>query len=196
MQQQRLNEQIDFLMEIDKLKTVLRQSCLIHADRRENAAEHSWHVAVMAMLLAEYAAPDIDRLRVLHLLLIHDIVEIDAGDTYCYDADAMSHKVERETRAAQRIFGLLPPEQGAALQTLWQEFEAQTSREAQFANAVDRLMPILHNYHTQGRSWRAHGVSRAQVLAHNGQIRQVSEDLWRWVETLLEEAVARGYLCD
>lgn len=196
MQQPRLQAQLDFLLEIDKLKTVLRQSYLLHADRRENAAEHSWHVAVMAMLLIEYAGAGIDHLRVLQLLLLHDIVEIDAGDAYCYDEAAMANKAERESRAARRLFGLLPEEQGLAWRALWDEFEAGLTREAQFANAMDRLLPILHNYHTQGKSWRAYGVRKAQVLARNGRIRQVSEDLWRRVEALLDDAVAQGWLAD
>ncbi|MFO1434337.1 MAG: HD domain-containing protein [Candidatus Competibacteraceae bacterium] len=194
MEPERLGRQIGFLLEIDKLKMILRQSHLIHIDRHENAAEHSWHVAVMALLLTEYADEKPDLLRVLQMLLIHDIVEIDAGDTYCYDEVDNQIKAEREQQAAQRIFGLLPEDQSEKLTALWQEFEAGLSREARCANAVDRLMPILHNYYTQGRSWQVHGVTKAIILARNSRIREYSPYLWQWLDSLLEDAVNQGYL--
>jgi putative hydrolase of HD superfamily len=194
MEHERLDRQIEFLLEIDKLKTIMRQSHLVHADRCENSAEHSWQVAVMALLFAEYAEEKPDLLRVLEMLLIHDIVEIDAGDTYCYDAVDNQLKAEREQQAAQRIFGLLPEDQSEKLTALWREFEAGLSRDAQCANAVDRLMPILHNYYTQGKSWKAHGVTKAKVVARNNQIREYSPYLWQWLNSLLEDAVDKGYL--
>jgi len=193
---ERLGRQIGFLVEIDKLKTIMRQSYLIHADRQENSAEHSWHVAVMVLLLAEYAEERLDLSRVLQMVLIHDIVEIDAGDTYCYDAVDNLAKAEREQQAAQRIFGLLPEDQSEKLTALWREFEAGISREAQCANAVDRFMPILHNYYTQGKSWRAHGVTKEKVIARNIRIREYSPYLWQWLNSLLEDAVDKGYLLE
>jgi putative hydrolase of HD superfamily len=194
MQDDRLKKQVEFILEIDKLKTIFRQSYLIHAERRENSAEHSWHVAVMALLLAEYAEEKVDLLRVLQMLLIHDIVEIDAGDTYCYDETDSLDKAAREKQAALRIFGLPPGEQGKELRVIWEEFEAGVSPEARFANAVDRLMPLLHNYYTQGKSWQAHGITKDKVLARTVQIQEVSNRLWQWINALLEDAVARGYL--
>jgi putative hydrolase of HD superfamily len=194
MQDDRLKKQVEFILEIDKLKTIFRQSYLIHAERRENSAEHSWHVAVMALLLAEYAEEKVDLLRVLQMLLIHDIVEIDAGDTYCYDEADSLDKAAREQQAALRIFGLPPGEQGKELRVIWEEFEAGVSPEARFANAVDRLMPLLHNYYTQGKSWQAHGITKDKVLARTVQIQEVSNRLWQWINALLEDAVARGYL--
>ena len=194
MQDDRLKKQVEFILELDKLKTIFRQSYLIHAERRENSAEHSWHVAVMALLLAEYAEEKVDLLRVLQMLLIHDIVEIDAGDTYCYDEANSLDKAAREKQAALRIFGLLPEEQGKELRVIWEEFEAGVSPEAKFANAVDRLMPLLHNYYTQGKSWQAHGITKDKVLARTVQIQEVSNSLWQWIDALLEDAVAKGYL--
>jgi putative hydrolase of HD superfamily len=194
MQDDRLKKQVEFILEIDKLKTIFRQSYLIHAERRENSAEHSWHVAVMALLLTEYAEKKVDLLRILQMLLIHDIVEIDAGDTYCYDEVNSVDKAVREQQAALRIFGLLPGEQGKELRVIWEEFAASVSPEAKFANAVDRLMPLLHNYYTQGKSWQAHSITKDQVLARTVQIQEVSSSLWQWINALLEDAVARGYL--
>ena len=196
MGDERLDRQVGFILEIDKLKTIIRQSYLIHAERQENSAEHSWHVAVMALLLAEYAEERLDLSRILQMLLIHDIVEIDAGDTYCYDEVDKLEKARREQQAAKRIFGLLPQDQSEKLHALWQEFEAGSSREAQCANAVDRFMPILHNYYTQGRSWRAHGVTKEKVIAHNRRIQHFSPRLWQWLNRLLEDAVAKGYLLE
>jgi putative hydrolase of HD superfamily len=148
----------------------------------------------MALLLAEYAEEKPDLLRVLQMLLIHDIVEIDAGDTYCYDEVGNQVKAEREQQAAQRIFGLLPEDQSEKLTALWREFEVGLSRDAQCANAVDRFMPILHNYYTQGKSWRAHGITKARVIARNIQIREYSPYLWQWLNSMLEDAVDKGYL--
>ena len=194
METERLHQQLQFIIEIDKLKAVLRRSYLIGGERRENSAEHSWHVAVMAMLLGEYVRDPVDVCRVLKMLLIHDLVEIDAGDTFCYDAAGIADQTERERRAAHRIFGLLPEDQGGELGRLWEEFEARDTPDARFAAALDRLMPLLHNYHTGGKSWREHGITRDQVLAHNACIRDISEQLWQFAKGIIDEAVARGYL--
>ena len=150
MSDDRLTQQLRFLLELDRLKSVFRQSRLIHTDRMENSAEHSWHLAMLAVVLAEYAAEDIDLVRVVKMALIHDIVEIDAGDTYIYDEQARREKARLEQQAAERIFGLLPKQQAAELRTLWEEFEAKQTPEARFAGALDRLQPLLLNYHTAG----------------------------------------------
>ena len=192
----RLEQQIAFLLEIDKLKSVLRRSYLLNETRKENSAEHSWHLSVMALVLAEHASADVDTLRVLKMLLVHDIVEIDSGDTYIYDAAGNETKAAREQQAAQRIFGLLPEEQHAELSTLWQEFEARETPEAKFAAALDRLMPLLHNYHTQGRSWQEHGVTDAQVIGHNGHMADGAAALWEYAEAMIKDAVGKGYLTE
>jgi len=191
---ERLHRQIEFILEIDKLKSVLRRSYLMNNPRHENSAEHSWHLAMMAMLLEEHANTDVDLLRVLKMLLIHDIVEIDAGDTFCYDVLGNAGKAEREQLAACRIFGLLPKDQETEMHELWLEFEARISPEAKFAASLDRLMPILHNYHTQGRSWLENGVTSTQVLDHNRHIGDGSGTLWQYVEHLVADAVNKGYL--
>ncbi len=157
----RLARQIAFIIELDKLKQVLRQTLLIDRSRQENDAEHSWHIAAMVVVLDEYAEPEVDRLRVLKMLLIHDIVEIDAGDTFLYDTAHAATQAAREQAAAERLYGLLPPDQGAALRALWDEFEAGETRDARFAKALDRLQPMLHNCHTEGAMWRAKPSSSA-----------------------------------
>ena len=194
MKSDRLKKQLAFLVEIDKLKSIVRQTHLLGTPRRENSAEHSWHVAMMAWLLYEYAGEAIDPLRVLKMLLIHDIVEIDAGDTFCYDPQGALDKEERENEAADRIFGLLPEDQGKQLRALWEEFEAKRSPEAKFACAMDRLMPLLHNYHSRGKGWREHAITRSQVVGHNGQIQAGSAKLWEFALEIIQESVQKGYL--
>ena len=196
MDAERLQQQIGFILEIDRLKSVLRRTYLVHNPRHENSAEHSWHLAMMALLLAEHATAPVNLLRVLKMLLVHDIVEIDAGDTYCYDAAGSEGKAAREQDAARRIFGLLPVDQQAEMHDLWQEFEARQTPEAKFSTALDRLMPLLHNFHTQGRSWREHGITSAQVLEHNRHIGEGSQALWQSVEAMIKEAVSQGYLTE
>ena len=196
MNTERLRRQIEFILEIDKLKSILRRSYLINDPRLENSAEHSWHLAVMAMLLAEHANVEVNLLQVLKMLLVHDVVEIDAGDTFCYDVAGNDTKADRENVAAQRIFGLLPDDQREELHQLWEEFEARQTPEAKFAAALDRLMPLLHNYHTQGRSWRQHGVTQAQVLERNAHVDEGSETLWAYIEAMIEEAASKGYLTE
>ena len=191
---ERLGRQIRFLIETEKLKSVLRRTFVVGADRYENSAEHSWQLPLAAMILAEYGDGALDLCRVLKMLLVHDIIEIDAGDTYCYDDKGALDKAEREGRAAERIFGLLPTDQGAEIQDLWAEFEAGMTPEARFANAVDRLMPLLHNYYTQGRSWQDHGIHSNQVLERNAYVGEASETLGALVRALVEDAVAQGYL--
>lgn len=196
MNTERLEKQVAFLLEIDKLKSVLRRTYLLDDPRHENSAEHSWHLAVMAMLLAEHANAEVDLLHVLKMLLVHDVVEIDSGDTYIYDAAGNASKAAREQAAARRIFGLLPDDQRGEMHRLWEEFEARQTPEARFAAALDRLMPMLHNYHTQGRSWREHGVTNAQVIAHNGHMAEGAAGLWEYAEAMIKDAVGQGYLTD
>jgi len=194
MTENRLTRQIDFLVEIDKLKTVFRRAYIADASRRENSAEHSWHIAMMAMILAEYCQQDVDLFRVIKMLLIHDIVEIDAGDTGIYDDVAALDKAERETLAAVRVFSLLPQEQAEDLRKIWDEFEQGASPEARFARAMDRLIPLIHNYYTRGKRWKEDGITHAQVLAVNQTIREGSQELWEFALSLIDESVSRGYL--
>lgn len=194
---ERLSRQIDFLAEADKLKSVLRRTLLMDGSRNENTAEHSWHISLMALLLHEHAPePKPDLSHVIKLLLVHDLVEIDAGDTFAYDAEGYSDKEEREQAAARRIFGLLPDDQADGIMALWREFEAMETPEAVFAAAVDRLQPLLHNYRTEGFSWKRNGIVRAQVRQRMLPIRQASPKLAAFVEELLQRAVDRGYLAD
>lgn len=194
MTDDRLDRQIAFLLEIDKLKSVFRQTYLLNAERFENSAEHSWHVAMAAMILAEHVDEEVDLPRVLTMLLVHDIVEVDAGDTYIYDDEAAAEKAKKEQAAAARIFGLLPDDQREKLIELWRDYEEQRTPEARLAMAVDRLMPLLHNVHTQGKSWREHGVARDPVVQINSRIAKASEHLWHYVEALIDDAVAKGYV--
>src|SRR5260221_1342555 len=184
----RLKRQIEFILEVDRLKEVYRQSYLLSADRHENSAEHSWHLAIAALLLAEHANQPIDTSRVIRMALVHDLVEIDAGDTFIYDAVGNLEKAAKEEKAADRIFGLLPPDQRDEWRALWQEFERRETAEAKFANALDRLLPVLHNYFTNGRSWKEHRITREQALMKNAVIGEGSDTIWYLVETLIRDA--------
>jgi putative hydrolase of HD superfamily len=189
-----LARQVHFLLEADRLKGVLRQTLLLDRSRRENSAEHSWHLALMALVLRAHAPDDLDLGAVLGMLAVHDLVEIDAGDTFLYDEAGAATKAEREAAAADRLFGLLPPEQARDLRALWEAFEARQSPEARFAAALDRLQPLLHNVHTGGASWRAHGIRRSQVEARARQIAEGSPALGDLAARLIAEAAARGDL--
>lgn len=196
MNSRRLNKQVDFLVEIDKLKNIYRRSFLINGKKNENSAEHSWHVAMMSILLIDYSEENTDQLRVLKMLLIHDIVEIDAGDTFCYDETAALDKESREKSAADRLFNILPPDQAVELRELWNEFEAGITPEAKFASALDRLMPILHNYFTEGKGWKKHGIKKHQVISRNRDIRKGSDVLWKYARSIIDESVKLGYLAE
>ncbi|MEO1289470.1 MAG: HD domain-containing protein [Chloroflexota bacterium] len=191
-----LQQQIEFLKEIDKLKTVIRQTHIVGESRQENTAEHSWHIAMAAITLADYADEPVDILRVLKMLLLHDIVEIDAGDTFAFDETGYEDKFEREVKAAERIFGILPDEQGTAFMTLWREFESAESNDALFANAIDRLMPFLHNMWSDGRSsWGQHNPRFEQVYHRNATgAGRASSKLWGYIQQMLDKAVADGWL--
>lgn len=179
-------------MELDKLKTVLRRTMLTDLSRRENSAEHSWHLTLMAVLLHEHACDGVDLLRVMKMLIVHDVVEIDAGDTFAYDAAGYADKEEREHAAADRLFGLLPDDLATELRALWDEFEEGTTADAGFAVALDRLHPLLQNLHTQGGTWRSHGVTLQQVLIRMQPIQAACPTLWVWVEDKLRNVWVNG----
>ena len=191
----RLQRQIEFIMEVDKLKRVYRRTLMLDGSRFENDAEHSWHLALMVLLLAEYAPePRPDLFRVVKLVVVHDLVEIDAGDTYCYDEAANRDRAERETRAAERIFGLLPDDQAKELRALWDEFESRATPEARYAAALDRVQPLIHNYCTRGVTWQKHGVTSRQVRERNRHVCEGAPRLWEYAEGLIADAVAKGWL--
>lgn len=191
-----LARQIDFLIEMDKLKGIERRSPLVDGSRLENSAEHSWHLALMAMTLVGQANEPVDLARVVRMLLLHDIVEIDAGDTYAYDVNGNLDKADREQLAATRLFGLLPANQTADFRVLWEEFEARTTPEARFANALDRFMPLLHNYLNDGWSWREHGVTAEQIRRRMEPVAEGSAALGDLVEAILADSLQRGLLPD
>ena len=189
-----LPAQLAFILEIDKLKGVVRQTLLTDGSRRENSAEHSWHLAIMAILLTQYAAAPVDVARTMKMVLVHDLVEIDAGDTFAYDAAGNVGKEERERLAADRVFGILPEVQGRELRELWDEFEEAVTPEARYANALDRLQPLLHNANTEGGTWRIHNVKRAQVYKRMEPVRIGLPEIWPVVVKIIEDACATGWI--
>ena len=192
-----LQQQISFLMEIDELKQVFRGAVLLKDLRAENDAEHSWHLAMMAILLSKYSNDnDLDVLRTVKMVLIHDIVEIDAGDTFCYSPHDRNQKTATEREAANRIFGLLPDDQANELRCLWEEFEEMKTPEARFAASVDRLQPLLLSFNTRGHTWLKYGVTRSQVIERNQYIERGSTMLWELAKQLIDESVQKGYLLD
>lgn len=192
---ERLARQVRFIVEVDRLKEIFRQTVLVHSRRAENDAEHSWHLCLIVITLAEHANwPQLDVLRVLRMLILHDLVEIDAGDTFAYDTKGMADQHAREAVAADRIFGLLPPDQAREFRALWDEFEARQTPESKFAAAVDRFQPMLLNSRTEGAAWRKHGVTRDRVLARNSYIAEGSVALWEYARQMIEETVAAGHL--
>lgn len=190
----RLAAQIAFVVEIDKLKTILRQTLLVDSSRRENDAEHSWHVAAMAVLLAEYAPMGADPLRASRMLLFHDVVEIDAGDTFIHDEKGMADKAAREQAAAERLYGMLPPDQEEEFKSLWLEYEERKTPTARYADALDRLQPIMNNFATGGGTWRPHGVTADKVMKLVRRIKEGAPALGDYAESLVRESVSRGYL--
>ena len=190
----RLVRQISFLVELEKLKQVLRRTGPVAAGRRENSAEHSWHVAMAALVLAEYANEPVDVAHVVRMALVHDIIEIDAGDTFAYDPVANLDKAARERMAADRIFALLPSPQATELRALWDEFEVGVTAEARFANAMDRLLPVLQNYRNNGGTWVEANLDRARVDARLGPIVVGSTTIWDYVCAVLDDAMAQGMI--
>ncbi len=191
-----LAARIDFILEIDKLKRVDRRSLLVDGSRVENTAEHSWHLAMVVMALAPHAGPDVDVARAVEILLVHDLVEIDAGDTYVYDADGHDDKEERERAAAARIFGLLPPDQAAHLAALWDEYETRSTPTARFAYAVDRLQPLLLNAGSGGVTWAQNGIRHSQAVAVNAPIADGADELGQLASSILAEGADAGLLTD
>ncbi len=184
-----------FIIEADRLKEIFRQTLLTQSHRAENSAEHSWHFALMVIVLAEHSNHQpLDVLRILKMVLIHDLVEIDAGDTFAYDTKNMADQHEREAKAADRIFGLLPPDQTSEFLMLWDEFEEKKTPEAKFASACDRFHPMLLNCLTEGYAWQKHGVTQDRVLARNAHVADGSVTIWQYAVRMIDEAVAKGHL--
>lgn len=190
----RLADQLRFVVEADRLKSIQRRNTLVDDSRRENSAEHSWHLCLMALAFAEYAPPDTDLSRVTTMLVVHDLVEIDAGDTFVYDEAATATQAERERAAADRIFALLPPDQARTLRDAWDEFEERRTAEARFAKALDRLQPMVINSRTGGGTWRRYGITADQVLARVILIADGSPALGAYATALVEDAVRTGIL--
>jgi putative hydrolases of HD superfamily len=191
---EQMRRRLEFIIEIDKLKNVFRRTILIDRTRQENDAEHTWEMATMAVVLQECAEPGIDLLATIRMLLIHDLVEIDAGDTYVYDQLGTSDQAVREKAAAQRVFGLLPEPLATDLYRAWEEFEARATPEARFARAIDRLQPLLHNYYTSGLSWKQHGISAVQVRRVMSVIAEASVPLGELAAAIIDDSVDRGFL--
>ncbi|HEX9259046.1 MAG TPA: HD domain-containing protein [Acidimicrobiales bacterium] len=190
----RLSAQLDFLLEADGLKRVERRTRLVGGGRLENTAEHSWHLALFALVLAEHSDEPVDLARVMAMVVVHDIVEIDAGDTFAYDEAGAADKAEREERAADRLFAMLPAEQGAMLRALWEEYERGDTPEGRFAMAIDRLQPMLLNHANDGAAWREHGITADRVLDRNRVMERGSSALWAEAQRRVAEVVERGLL--
>ena len=193
---ERFLKQIEFIKEIDKLKQIYRQSYILGKNRKENDAEHSWHIALMAILLQEHSNQDINIIKTIKMLLIHDLVEIDAGDTYAYDEKGNEEKFEREQIAAERIFGLLPEDQRQEFLDLWLEFEERKTNEAKFAASLDRFQPIILNYFTDGKAWIEHDIKKEQVIKRNQHTNEGSTQIWEYILEIIDDAVLKEYLKD
>lgn len=189
-----LLKQIEFIKEIDKIKYIQRRTKLFNSNRHENDAEHSWHLAMIVLVLSEHADHKIDVLKVLKMVLIHDIVEIDAGDTFIYDQNKNHDNTEEELKAAKRIFGILPLNQGAEFLQIWTEFEEGISNEAKFARSMDRLEPLLQNTSNDGGTWKEFGVNYQTVYDKKKVIKEGSAGLWTYAEKLIDESVQKGIL--
>ncbi len=196
MTDQRLKQQMDFLLEVDKEKNIFRQTHLSGGGRAENDAEHAWHMALMIYLLREYANQDFDPLKAIVMALIHDVVEIDAGDTYAYDDAGLATQQEREAKAARRIFGLLPQDQRDEMLALFREFEDYETPEARFAHVLDNLQPLMLNHANNGGDWRAHQVKKSQIYKRNAKTAAGSQTLWAYMEDMVAENVQKGNIRD
>lgn len=188
----RLEKQLQFIIEIDKVKNIFRQTYLADGKRKENDAEHSWHIALMAVLLKEHVQEEVDVLKVMIMVLIHDLVEIDAGDTYAYDEVGAATKKEREEAAAERIFGLLPEDQGGYFKDLWEEFEAYESADARFAHLLDNFQPLLLNDASGGKSWMEHKVHKEQIYKRNEKVEQTSKSVWEQMQNIIDSHIEKG----
>ncbi len=190
----RLDQQLLFTAQIDKMTSILRRTLLVDGSRRENDAEHSWHIAVMAMLFSEYAPEPVDIGRVVRMCVVHDLVEIEAGDTFAYDVSGNTSKADREKAAADKLFSALPEEQGQMIRSLWEEFDAMETPDAKYAACMDRLQPFLHNTLTEGHTWVEGKVNRAMVEKRMGIIRDYMPRVYQWIEANLDNAVEKGWL--
>ena len=191
-----LAARLRFVLEADSLKFVLRRNSITDGSRRENTGEHSWHIALMAIVLAPYSAEPVDLGQVVEMLLVHDLVEIDAGDTFVYDTDALAHKEELERQAADRLFALIPGAEGSRLRAAWDEYEEAATPEARYAHSVDRLAPLLLNHANHGELWQEYELTSDRVLTMNAKIEKGSPDLWEAAQTLLRDAIANGWLAE
>lgn len=196
MDRERLERQFDFIKEIDKEKFIQRQTKLSDGVRRENDAEHAWHMAIMTVLLSEYANEKIDVLRTVTMLLIHDIVEIDAGDTYAYSGESAAVTEARERKAAERVFGILPEDQGKVFRDLWEEFEAYQTPEAKFAHVLDNCQPMLLNDASNGLSWTEHQVRKSQIYKRNEHTAEGSRKIWNYMQSLIQKHIDLGHVID
>lgn len=194
MARNNLVEQIAFIKEIDKIKYIQRRTKLLNSDRHENDAEHSWHLAMMVIVLSDYSNEEIDLLKVIKMVLIHDIVEIDAGDTFIYDQNKSHDNTKEELKAAQRIFGILPEKQAAEFIAIWTEFEEGISHEAKFAKTMDRLEPLLQNASNDGGTWKEFDVKYQTVLDKQKIINEGSTELWNYAESIINDSVVKGIL--
>lgn len=192
----KLKRDIDFIIELDKMKSILRQNSLIDGSRKENDAEHSWHISVMAMVLHEYSNLPIDLCKVIKMLLIHDLVEIYAGDTFCYDEEGNETKEERELKAADKLFNMLDEDKGKELRSLWAEFEERKTNEAIFAAAMDRLQPLFSNYYNEGGTWKKFNVNKEAVYKRIEPIKEASDEIWKLVTNMIEDAIRKGYIAN
>ena len=192
----RLEQQLQFILEIDKVKKIIRQTPLSDASRKENDAEHSWHIALMAYLLKEYVEEPVEVSKVMLMVLIHDLVEIDAGDTYAYDEEGAKTKDERERKAADRIFGLLPEDQGVYLKALWEEFEAYETAEAKYAHLLDNFQPLLLNDAAGGISWTEHQVKKSQIYKRNEKVEETSATIWKCMQDKIDKHIQAGHVLD
>ena len=193
---ERFAKQIEFILEMDKMKSIVRQTYLANGSRKEDDAEHSWHLTLMAFVLAEYATEPVDVLKTMKMVMLHDVIEIDAGDTYAYDEAANQTKKKRETAAADRLFSILPADQETEFRALWDEFEAMNTPEARFANTLDKIQPVLLTNTEGGSSWKEHGVKRTQIMTRNDRTHEGSEELWKYIKSLIEENIRNGIIKD
>lgn len=190
----RLEEQLRFIVEVDKVKQIFRQTYLSDATRKENDAEHSWHLALMACLLKEYVKEPVDVAKVIVMVLVHDLVEIDAGDTYAYDPEGAKSKAEREQKAAARIFGLLPKDQGDYFKGLWEEFEAYETPDAKYAHLLDNFQPLLLNDASNGKSWEEHGVKKEWIYKRNEKLPETSPEIWHCMQEIIDKHIEAGHI--
>ena len=195
-QKERLEQQFAFIREIDKEKFIGRQTYLTDGERKENDAEHAWHMAIMTVLLAEYSNEPIDVLKTMKMVLLHDAIEIDAGDTYAYDAAGNQTKKEREQKAADRIFPILPEDMAKEYRNLWEEFEESKTPEAKFAHVLDNAQPMLLNDASEGKSWREHGVKKSQIMKRNARTHEGSEAIWEYQKEIIEQNIKKGNIID